>query len=83
VSLQSEFQDSQDYTEKPCLKKAKTKTKKQKTKKKELPWNVILKHQAMSSSWFGTAMGKQLCSSINNPAMINHFPTDKHDSNLI
>jgi hypothetical protein len=27
--LQSEFQDSQDYTEKPCLKK------KQKTKKKE------------------------------------------------
>jgi hypothetical protein len=25
--LQSEFQDSQDYTEKPCLKKTKTKTK--------------------------------------------------------
>jgi hypothetical protein len=26
--LQSEFQDSQDYTEKPCLEKTKTKTKK-------------------------------------------------------
>jgi hypothetical protein len=25
--LQSEFQDSQDYTEKPCLKKQKTKNK--------------------------------------------------------
>ena len=31
--LQSEFQDSQSYTEKPCLKKkTKTKTKKQKQK---------------------------------------------------
>jgi hypothetical protein len=30
--LQSEFQDSQGYTEKPCLKKQKTKTNKQ-TKK--------------------------------------------------
>jgi hypothetical protein len=27
--LQSEFQDSQDYTEKLCLEKQKTKTKKQ------------------------------------------------------
>jgi hypothetical protein len=27
--LQSEFQDSQGYTEKPCLKKTKTKTKKE------------------------------------------------------
>ena len=32
--LQSEFQDSQDYTEKPCLKKKKKK-KKKKTKKKK------------------------------------------------
>ena len=31
--LQSEFQDSQDYTEKPCLKK--TKNKKQKNKKQK------------------------------------------------
>jgi hypothetical protein len=29
--LQSEFQDSQGYTEKPCLKKTKTKTKTKKT----------------------------------------------------
>jgi hypothetical protein len=28
--LQSEFQDSQGYTEKPCLKKTKTKTKNEK-----------------------------------------------------
>jgi hypothetical protein len=28
--LQSEFQDSQDCTEKPCLKKTKTKTNKKK-----------------------------------------------------
>jgi hypothetical protein len=39
--LQSEFQDSQGYTEKPCLKKTKNKktkqnkNKKQKTKKEE------------------------------------------------
>jgi hypothetical protein len=31
--LQSEFQDSQGYTEKPCLKKQKTKTKTKKTTK--------------------------------------------------
>jgi hypothetical protein len=30
--LQSEFQDSQGYTEKPCLEKKKTKTKNKKTK---------------------------------------------------
>jgi hypothetical protein len=34
--LQSEFQDSLDYTEKPCLKK----TKKQKTKNKQLYINM-------------------------------------------
>jgi hypothetical protein len=34
AGLQSDFQDSQDYTEKHCLKKnKKTKNKKQKTKK--------------------------------------------------
>jgi hypothetical protein len=33
--IQSEFQDNQGYTEKPCLKKPKTKNKKQKTKKEE------------------------------------------------
>jgi hypothetical protein len=33
LGLQSEFQDSQGYTEKPCLEKQKTKNK-QKTKKK-------------------------------------------------
>jgi hypothetical protein len=32
-ALQSEFQDSQDYTEKPCLKKPKEKKKKKKRKK--------------------------------------------------
>jgi hypothetical protein len=31
--LQSEFQDSQGCTEKPCLKKTKTKTNKQTNKK--------------------------------------------------
>ena len=31
--LQSEFQDSQGYTEKPCLKKTKTKTKNNKKTK--------------------------------------------------
>ena len=30
--LQSDFQDSQGYTEKPCLEKQKTKTKNQKPK---------------------------------------------------
>ena len=32
--IQSEFQDSQGYTEKPCLEKQKTKNKKQKTKRR-------------------------------------------------
>jgi hypothetical protein len=34
--LQSEFQDSQDYTEKPCLEKQKQKTKKQNKQKRAL-----------------------------------------------
>ena len=33
--LQSEFQDSQDYTEKPCLEKTKKRKKKKKEKKKK------------------------------------------------
>jgi hypothetical protein len=33
--LQSEFQDNQGYTEKPCLKKPKKKKKEKKKKKKE------------------------------------------------
>jgi hypothetical protein len=33
--LQSEFQDSQGYTENPCLKNQKTKQKQKKPKKKE------------------------------------------------
>jgi hypothetical protein len=33
--LQSKFQDSQGYTEKPCLKKTKTKTTTKKKKKKK------------------------------------------------
>jgi hypothetical protein len=41
--LQSEFQDSQGYTEKPCLKKTKTKQTNKQKKSKEvsirLPWN--------------------------------------------
>jgi hypothetical protein len=35
--LQSEFQDSQDYTEKPCLNKQTNKTKKQNKTKKPKP----------------------------------------------
>jgi hypothetical protein len=34
--LQSEFQDSQGYTEKPCLEKQKTKNKKQNNNKKRV-----------------------------------------------
>jgi hypothetical protein len=34
AGLQSEFQDSQGYTQKPCLKKTKTKTNKQTNKQK-------------------------------------------------
>ena len=33
--LQSEFQDSQDYKEKPCLKKPKKKKKKEKKRKRK------------------------------------------------
>jgi hypothetical protein len=35
TDLQSEFQDSQGYTKKPCLKKQKQKQKNKKTKKKK------------------------------------------------
>jgi rRNA processing protein Gar1 len=40
--LQSEFQDSQDYTEKPCFEKPKKKKKKKK-KKKGKENNCIIK----------------------------------------
>jgi hypothetical protein len=43
--LQSEFQDSQGYTEKACLEKQKTKNKKQKTKKKALQGGHSGAHQ--------------------------------------
>jgi hypothetical protein len=42
--LQSEFQDSQGYTEKPCLKKpkqSKTKTKQNKTKQNKMNEDVL------------------------------------------
>jgi hypothetical protein len=35
--LQSEFQDSQGYTEKPCLEKPKQKQKQKQNKKKKKP----------------------------------------------
>jgi hypothetical protein len=42
--LQSEFQDSQGYTEKPCLKKPKTKTNNRPPpKKKKKPTHVLRK----------------------------------------
>jgi hypothetical protein len=42
--LQSEFQDSQDYTEKPCLEKQKnkTKTKKNQIRNEEVYFHVLL-----------------------------------------
>jgi hypothetical protein len=44
--LQSEFQDSQGYTEKPCLEKPKKKKKKKKKKRKAVftylkAWHII------------------------------------------
>jgi hypothetical protein len=43
ASLVSEFQDSQDYTEKPCLEKPKKQTKiKKKTKTKKQPNLFVL-----------------------------------------
>jgi hypothetical protein len=38
--LQSEFQDSQGYTEKPCLEK--NKTKQNKTKQKKCPTSLVM-----------------------------------------
>jgi hypothetical protein len=40
--LQSEFQDSQDYTEKPCLEKQNKKTKNKQTNKKIGVWCLPL-----------------------------------------
>jgi hypothetical protein len=52
--LQSEFQDSQSYTEKPCLqKKKKTKNKKQKTKNKKQKKNKPKKKNITSGSEHG------------------------------
>jgi hypothetical protein len=39
--LQSEFQDSQDYTEKPCLRKTKKKQKKKKKKELKIPQQCL------------------------------------------
>ena len=49
--LQSEFQDSQGYTEKPCLKKKQNKTKQNKTKEAEA--------EAGGSLWVGGQSGLQ------------------------
>jgi hypothetical protein len=38
----SEFQDSQGYTEKPCLKKTNKQTKNKKKKKKEASWTYVI-----------------------------------------
>jgi hypothetical protein len=52
----SEFQDSQDYTEKPCLEKQtnKKKTKENKTKKKRalLPHKILLTFFGIKSSFY-------------------------------
>jgi hypothetical protein len=45
--LQSEFQDSQSYTEKPCLEKTKTKANKQ---KKKTHWQLV--NLENNVSWF-------------------------------
>jgi hypothetical protein len=42
--LQSEFQDSQGYTEKPCLKNTKKKQKNKKTKNKKQKNRKNIKH---------------------------------------
>jgi hypothetical protein len=50
--LQSEFQDSQGYTEKPCLETQKTKNKKAKNKnKKFLKILCSLSKQLSQGSW--------------------------------
>jgi hypothetical protein len=41
--LQSEFQDSQGYTEKPCLEKQKQKQKQNKTKQKSVVTKILKK----------------------------------------
>jgi hypothetical protein len=41
ASLQSEFQDSQDYKEKPCLKQTNKQTKKQQQKKPTPPQKIV------------------------------------------
>jgi hypothetical protein len=50
--LQSEFQDSQGYTEKPCLEKQKQKTKNKKTKKKIFFLSCIILGSLIWSDYF-------------------------------
>jgi hypothetical protein len=47
--LQSEFQDSQGYTEKPCLEKPKTKTKQKKSSAGF--WLVVSQFPSLVCSW--------------------------------
>jgi hypothetical protein len=65
--LQSEFQDSQGYTEKPCLKKQKqkkTKQNKKKTnnnnKKNLFPKIKTINHQQQKSLKIANLIGKNL-----------------------
>jgi hypothetical protein len=48
VSLQSEFQDSQGYTEKPCLEKKKKKKKERKRKRIAL---TCARHYVEGLTW--------------------------------
>jgi hypothetical protein len=56
-SLQSEFQDSQGYTEKPCLEKTNKQAKKQKKKTKKKSEGMQLKKSTSSMSFCAFCVG--------------------------
>ena len=61
--LQSEFKDSQGYTEKPCLKKETCKQANKQTKKDEFSYfifmNVLPAHTCASHACFGALWGQK------------------------
>jgi hypothetical protein len=75
--LQSEFQDSQSYTEKPCLKKLKKQTNKQtnknKTEGREIPTSNHKRFYAFEGLFivFGVGLGEDLVNPVHLATLVN------------
>ena len=74
--VQSEFQDSQGYTEKTCLKKRKKKKRKEKRKRKEKKWKEKSHLEGGANVWAMEEYCLMTCSL--KVAQISFYNTQDH-----